>query len=249
VYLLEVMVFGLFSKDRAIKRAIEISTSIHRQSADRYAAMEKLKGAGSDDALFGLCRRFSMSADKTIEDQQEKQWVVDALAEKGAEALPAVRRYLQQAPALGYPLEVLTRIAEPATVLEVVDELLGREPPGYTRDPKRKVDVLEFLGEWSGASDEEVARRVVPYLADFDEGVRFRSVETIAQRPHALAAAGLAAALVRPEEESKRLKLRIAEVLAEHGMDLGDKVADVQPMLGVVLAGYGLHHDKLTRNS
>ena len=91
-----------------------------------------------------------------------------------------------------------------------------------------------------------------PLLRTWLEGipaghVRFAAVETIAQKPHPLAAAGLTAALVRPEEESKRLKLRIAEVLAANAMDLGDRLGDVSALLGDVLTGYSLHHDTLVR--
>jgi hypothetical protein len=239
------MVFGLFSKDRALKRAVEIATSVHRQSPDRYAAMEKLKSEGSDESLYGLCKRFGMNADKTIDDQQEKAWVCDVLADMGDKALPALRRYMKDAPNLGFPLIVLGRISSPATALEVIDEFLAREEPGYTRDPKRKTDVIEWLGEWDGASNDEIAQRVAPYLADFDEGVRIRATETLAERPSAVAADRLVAALIRPEEESKRLKLRIAEVLAKNGYDLGDHVSDVSAMLETDLTDYKLHHDKL----
>jgi hypothetical protein len=240
------MVFGLFSKDRSLKRALDVATSAFRQSADRYAAMEKLKSDGSDEALFMLCKRFSITADKTIEDQQEKQWVVDSLVEKGAAVLPALRRYMKDAAQLGYPLVVLSKVTDPAGVLDAIDELLAREEPGYTRDPKRKIDIIEFLAEWDPATAEQVCRRVAPYLADFDEGVRFKATETIAQKPHPMAAAALVTGMVRAEEESKRLKVRIAEVLAANAMDLGDKVSDVSALLPV-LGGFSLHHDKLIK--
>jgi hypothetical protein len=241
------MVLGLFSKDRALRRAVEIATNVHRQSADRYAAMEKLKGDGSEQSLYGLCRRFSITADKTIEDQQEKQWVVDTLAARGQAALAPLRRFMKDAIALGYPLLVLTRIGDPPAVLEVIDELLAREEPGYTRDPKRKSDILEWLGEWAPATPEQVCRRAVPYLEDFDEGVRFKAVETIAQRPHPLAAEPLARALVRAEEQSKRLRRRIAEVVAGEGLSLGQYSEAVTPLLGDVLAGFTVQGEALVR--
>jgi hypothetical protein len=241
------MVFGLFSKDRSLKRALEVATSVFRQSADRFAAMEKLKSDGSEASLFNLCKRFSVNADKTIEDHQEKEWVVEALVEKGAVALPAVRRYMRDAPGLHYPLSIVARIAEPPLVLEVVDELLAREEPGYTREPNRKMDIIEWLGEWQGASDEEVIRRIAPYLGDFDEGVRFKATDVVTQRPHAIASTGLARALVRPEEESKRLKLRIAEVMAANGFDLGEQSAAVTALIPGVLTGYRVENDRLVK--
>jgi HEAT repeat protein len=240
-------VFGLFSKDRALRRAMEKVTSKHAQSVDRFSAMEKLGKDGSEEALHALCTRFGFKYDKTIEDQQEKQWVVDTLVNKGADALPAVRRYMKTAPSLHYPLIVLGRIADKDTLFEIVDEILADEPPGYTRDPERRTDVLSWLGEWDEAPNKEVARRILPYLADFDENVRYKAVDSIGFKPSPEAAGPLVQALVREEEESRRLRQRIAEVLSENQWDLGERKADVAALLETQLSGYKMHHDRLVR--
>ena len=239
--------FGLFSKDRALRRAMDKVNNKFAQSVDRFAAMEKLGKEGSDDSLYALCRRFSFKYDKTIEDQQEKQWVVDTLVSKGEAALPAVRRYMKEAQTLHYPLIVVGRVAPPAVALEIIDELLASEPPGYTRDPERRADVIAWLGEWDEADAREVCRRVSPYLADFDENVRYKSVDTISLKPHSDAAEPLIAALVRPEEESRRLRVRIAEVLADNQWDLGERKSEVAALLepGQPLAGFKMHRDRL----
>jgi HEAT repeat protein len=239
--------FGLFSKDRSLKRAMDKVSNQHAQSPDRWAAMEKLGKAGTEDALFALCKRFSFKYDKTIEDAQEKEWVVDAVARKGDAALPALRRYMASASTLHYPLVILGKIAPPpTTVLDIVDEILATEPPGYTRDPERRTDVIAWLGEWEAGDAAEVAKRIIPYLADFDENVRYKAVDSIALKPHESAAEPLLAALTREEEESRRLKVRIAEVLAEQQWDLGDHKTQVSAMFeGGPLAGWKLHHDRL----
>jgi hypothetical protein len=240
-------VFGLFSKDRALKRAMDKVTSKHAQSVDRWAAMEKVAKDGSDEALYALCCRFGFKYDKTIEDQQEKQWVVDSLVAKGAQALPAVRRYMKTAPSLHYPMLVLGRVGDKKTIFEIVDEILADEPPGYTRDPERRTDVLSWLGEWEGGSNEEVTRRIIPYLADFDENVRYKAVDAIGLKPSAEAAGPLVAALVREEEESRRLRQRIAEVLADNQWDLGERKAEVATLLETQLGGYKMHRDRLVK--
>ena len=51
------MVFGLFSKEKSLQRTIERATNKLSQQADRWAALEKLREDGSDDALVGLCKR------------------------------------------------------------------------------------------------------------------------------------------------------------------------------------------------
>jgi HEAT repeat protein len=241
-------VFG-FSKERGLRRAMDKVMNKHAQSVDRFAAMEKLGKDGSDDALYALTKRFSFKYDKTIEDQQEKQWVVDTLISKGEASLPAVRRYMKEAQTLHYPLVVVGRVASIKTALEVVDEVLAAEPPGYTRDPERRTDLIAWLGECDDASNEEVTRRCIPYLADFDENVRYKAVDSIALKPHPSAAGPLVDALVREEEESRRLRVRIGEVLAENQWDLGEKKAEVSALMepGKALEQFKMHHDKLKR--
>ena len=83
---------------------------------------------------------------------------------------------------LAFPLRVLERIADHDKVLEVVDELFASEPPGYVRMPERRIDLIKWFREWKGATDDEVIPRVTPYVADFDENVRFTAIEGLGAR-------------------------------------------------------------------
>jgi hypothetical protein len=239
------MVFGLFSKERALKRAIDKATNKLAQHQDRWAAMDKLAKNGSEEALYALFKRFSFAYDKSVEDEQEKQWAVDTLVAKGEAVLGPMRKFMYEATSIAYPLEILGRVAKRDKVLEVVDDLMEREEPGYSRDPAKKQQLIGWLAEWKSGSDEDVASRVAPYLEDFDEGVRFAVTEALDQRPHEVAAGHLVKALVNPEEESGRLKVRIAEVLAAHDMPLGDHKSEVAELLKADLDGFQMKHDKL----
>lgn len=243
------MVFGLFSKEKALERAIKKATNKHAQSADRFAALEKLGNDGSDEALLGLCRRFSFNYDKTIDDEQEKQWVYETLVSKGEAALPALRTYMKTATSIAFPLRVLERVASGPDGLEIIDELLAVEEPGYTRDPTKRIQLIEWLGDWTEIDDAEVVKRVTPYLGDFDENVKFSTVEALSGRTTDDCAEALVTALTNPEEESKRLKVRIAEVMAEGKLDLCGKKAEVVAMLDNELTGFKLHRDKLQRSA
>jgi hypothetical protein len=207
------MVFGLFSKEKALQRTIEKATNKLAQQPDRWAALEKLKEEGSDEALVGLCKRFAITSTKGVEDEQEKLWVVETLVAKGGGALAALVRYMKNADQLAFPLKVLERIASHEQVLEVVDQLFASEPPGYVRMPDRRIDLLRWFGEWK-PTDDEFITRVSPYVTDFDENVRFAAIDGMAARDPAKIAPTLIAALVRPEEESGRIKRAIADVLA-----------------------------------
>ena len=221
------MVFGLFSKEKALQRTIEKATNKLAQQADRWAALEKLKEDGSEIALVGMCRRFAITSLKGVEDEAEKLWVVDTLVAKGPAALPAVVRYMKNADQLSFPLKVLERVAPRDKILDVVDQLLATEPPGYVRMPDRRIDLLRWFAEWKPASDDELVSRFTPYVTDFDENVRFSAIDGMASRDPAKIAPPLIAALVRPEEESGRIKRAIAEVLEKTKAPLGDQAAAV----------------------
>ncbi len=231
------MVFGLFSKDRALQRTIDKATNKLAQQPDRWGALERLREDGSDEALFGLCKRFGITAMKGVEDEQEKSWVGDVLVEKGAAVIPALVRYMKSAEQLSFPLRVLERVGDHDQQLAVVDELLASEPPGYVRMPDKRIDLLKWLAEHKSMTDDEVIARVTPYVTDFDENSRFTAIEGLSTKEPAKIAKPLIDALVRPEEESGRIRRTIVEVLERTKAPLGDRAAEVAGMLTGPLAG------------
>src|SRR2546430_16445225 len=135
--------FDLLSKEKRDERArarnIKQAINKYAQSADRLKALEGLADDASDDALYGLLRRFGMMYDKTIEDEQEKEWVFETLCEKGPAALPAVKRYLRSADSISWPLRLLDRLAPNKDAeIAMLEEVLARHEPGYERDPTKK---------------------------------------------------------------------------------------------------------------
>ncbi len=230
------MVFGLFSKERALQKTIEKATNKLAQQPDRWGALERLREDSSDEALYGLCKRFGITSLKGVEDEQEKAWVVDVLVEKGGASLVPVVRYMKGAEQLAFPLKVLERIADHDKVLQVVDEIFASEPPGYVRMPERRIDLIKWFCEWKGASDDEVIPRVEPYLPDFDENVRFTVIDGLAVRDPKKIAKPLIDALLRPEEESGRIRRTIFEVLERTKAPLGERADQVKAMLTAPLA-------------
>ena len=225
------MVFGLFSKEKSLQRTIAKATNKLAQQPDRWSAMERLRDEGSEEALYGLCRRFSIVSHKSSEDEQEKSWAVDALVAKGEVAIGPVRRYLKNHAQLAFALQVLGRIVPKERALQVIDELFESEPPGYTRDPERRLDLIKWLGEWSGATADDVFPRLLPYLKDHSEDVRYFAAEALAHRDLPRVAPALLDALVNPEEEAGRFKRLLAEQLAAAKHPLGDRADAAKQVL------------------
>jgi hypothetical protein len=212
--------FDLLSKDkrdeRARSRNIAQAVNKYAQSADRMKALEALADDGSDDALYGLLKRFGMMYDKSIEDEQEKEWVFETLVGKTRFALPAVKKYLFAAESISWPLRVLDKIATDVDEeIAVVEEVMERHEPGYERDPTKKMQLLSHLGS---LKHPKAAKLAAPYLKDMDEGVRFTAAEALLrQKNEAVGREPLLELFTSDAEESLRIRIKIAEGFADLG--------------------------------
>jgi len=216
--------------EKARTKNIARATDKYKQSVDRMRALEALLEDGSEEALFGLLRRFGVTYDKSIEDEQEKEWVCEVLVKKGSDVLPAVKRYLKSADSVSWPLRVLSGITETrAEELAVLGEILERHEPGYERDPTKKTQIISHLGQMK---QDGVSERIVGYLEDMDEGVRFATVEALLRHKNeTVARAPLLTRFTSAEEESLRLRRRIAEGFAELGWRVQEFRAAVEKVL------------------
>ncbi len=300
------MVFGLFSKEKSLQKTVEKAINKLAQQPDRLGALERLRDDGSEEALFGLCKRWGVTSMKAVEDEQEKHWVVDTLVSAGRipfkfievtgevaklqpgraagiteratvtfagipleitavddktttvklgatakaakpgstgeamisphPALTPLSRYMKSAEQLGFPLRVLERVADRDTIMTVVEDLFASEQPGYVRMPERRIDLLRWFSEWKPATDDELVSHLTPYVADFDENVRFTAIDGMATRDPAKIAPPLIAGLLNPDEESGRIKRTIVEVLVKAKAPLGDKAKEVAAALTGPLA-------------
>jgi hypothetical protein len=227
-------VLDLFSKDgreqRAREKAIKAAINKFSQSPDRMKALQTLRDDGSPEALYGMLRRFGVMYDKSIEDEQEKDWVFDTLVAKGGVVLGPLKKYLQAADSISWPLRMLEKIvATKEEQIDVVQEVLERHEPGYERDPTKKIQLLNHLG---GLKHARVPPLATPYLADMDEGVRYAAAETLLrQGDEAAARLPLLDHFVSPQEDSLRIRILIADGFAERGWSVGERRADVEKLI------------------
>lgn len=210
---------GFLSKEGRDRRSLEKNAARavnkYAQSPDRYKAMQSLINEGSPESIFAVLRRFGMMYDKSIEDEQEKEWLFDSLVEKGAAIIPQVERYLLAADSISWPLRLLSKVAGKEHEIDVIKKVLERHEPGYERDPSKKIQLLNHL---AAMKDSAVAPLAAPYLADMDEGVRYAAAEGLIRLGNEEAAREtLIAHFVDEKEDSLRVRLVIADGLADQG--------------------------------
>ncbi len=204
-------------------------TNPYTQSADRYVSMEKLLNDGSDEALVGLMKRFTVVATKSIEDEEEKGWVYRQLSGLGVKVLPALKQFCLESENVAWALRILEDVANEEQEWEVLDAMLERHPPEYARDPKTKLQILTHVAE---IDDPHVVDTLLKYLEDPDEGVRFFTVEQLIDIGDERAKGPLVARLGNKQEDSIRLRTRLLDGLAVFGWDVSEYQAVITANLG-----------------
>jgi thioredoxin-like negative regulator of GroEL len=216
------------------------------QSADRFSSLEVLRDDGSPEAVEGLLSRFTIRYDKSIEDEQEKQFVFDELCKMGGKILPSLQKHLRNAESISWGLKVLHEVATADESWPILADLCERNDNTYTRDPSKKIQLLVYLGEHS---DPRAVKALVPYLTDMDEGVRFVAVEALLRHKDAeTAREPLLVLLTNEKEDSRRIKKRILDGFADLGWDVKGYSGTVEKMLDDMLPGSRLdNHGKIKR--
>jgi hypothetical protein len=221
--------FGGGTAKSKIDKHVKVITNPYTQSADRYASMEKLLADGSDEALVGLMKRFTSVATKSIEDEEEKGWVYRQLSGLGAKVLPALKQFCLESENVAWALRILEDVANEEQEWEVLDAMLERHPPEYARDPKTKLQILTHVAE---IDDPHVVEKLLEYLEDPDEGVRYFAVEQLIDIADERAKAPLIARLGNKQEDSIRLRTRLLDGLAVLGWDVSEFQAIITANLG-----------------
>lgn len=201
--------------DREMARLERLVSSKMTQNLDRQDAIRELSEMGTGRAARVLLKRFNWSMEPSITDQEEKEAAAAGIVAAGSDALAPIREYCQKAESLHWPLRVLKDIVNGD---ELVDELLGvldQFDTEYLRNPEPKVQLLERLHDYQ---TEDVRIAVEPFVGDVNESVRFAAVTTVLAIGNAASVEALVAAI--EDEESLRVKNKIAQGLAETGWEI-----------------------------
>lgn len=229
-----------------LHRHVQRAKNKDAQSVDRFASLEVLRDDGSPEAIEGLFGRFTIRYDKSIEDEQEKQWVFDELVKMGDKVLGPLQKHLRAADSIAFGLKILHEVATPDQAWPILADVCERNDNTYTRDPSKKIQLVNYLGE---QPDLRCGKALLPYLEDMDETVRFTAVEGLLRHKDAeTAREPLLNRLTNEKEESRRIKVRILEGFADLGWDVKGFSGTVEKMLPDLLPGSRLdNHGKIKR--
>jgi hypothetical protein len=191
------------------------------QNYDRQEAIEELSKLATAESAAVLLKRFNWSMDPSITDQDEKESAARGIAAAGEKALDPIREYCKKAESLTWPLKVLKEIVPRERFAEELLAVLDLFDTDYVRNAQPKVQLIAMLEEYPS---EDVRVAVEPFLQDASEPVRFTAVATIFGMNDSSVVPSLIAAL--EQEESLRVKNRIAQGLGERGWAVPEELAD-----------------------
>jgi hypothetical protein len=202
-------------KERSLQKNCAKAANKNIKPEDRRPALYSLLEEGGEEAVSALLKRFTFIYDTNIVvDEEEKNMVYEGLVEMGTKILPQLRQHLHTASTLSWGLRLAKRLCDHEVQWSLLEEILADYEPGYERDPTRKEQLMTFLGEYS---DPRAVQALLPYLKDDDEGVRFTTIESLLMQKDEQAREPLLELLTQEEEESLRIKHRIAEGFCDTG--------------------------------
>jgi hypothetical protein len=190
------------------------------QNYDRQEAIDELAKAGTAEAAEALLRRFSFTMEPSITDQDEKESAAEGIVAAGEAAIEPIRRYCVRAESLTWPLKLLRRIVAEDKIVDELLALLDEFDVEYMRNPEPKIQLISVLEEYPS---NDVRAAVEPFLSDVNETVRFHAAVTVFSMNDAASVPALVKAL--GEEESLRIKNRIAAGLVEKGWAIPSELA------------------------
>ncbi len=225
--------------EKSLDKHVARAKNKDAQSVDRFGSLEALAAATEkpelrSKAVLGLLGRFAMRYDKTIEDEQEKEYCFEQLRRLGTVILPELEQHLKSADSIAWGLKLLGEFGSHEQVWPLLERMCAANDNNYTRDPSKKNQLLHFLGEHA---DPRAGIALIPYLEDVDEGVRFTTIEGLVRHKPEEARQPMLALLANPKEESRRIKRRIAEGLAETGWDVREAGNAVEKLIIDLLPG------------
>ena len=169
--------------DAKIAKLASLAANPFAQPEVRVQKMERLLEDGSEAALRGVLQRFAANAQGQIADEEEKQWLITALVNKGEAAVTPLEDYIRGEAKLTFALAAYAKVVGDARAAGFFAAQLRRLGPDDHRSIEAKQQLLAAWVERVPAAD--ILAELAPFLQDHSDDVRWQVLETIEQAAQA----------------------------------------------------------------
>jgi hypothetical protein len=180
------------SKDKSgipwsLQRKMKKALNKFIQAPERQGALRDLVQDASDPAL--------------TTDETEKEYVHDSLVAFGARIIPFLVESIKTGDSIQWQLNIYKELVSEEDLLQSLLGIIAEFDTEYEKNPQRKIQIIEALGEWKSPMVVEALAR---FLDDVDETVRYATVGSmLEQDPELMRDKLLQRAL---EDESNRIR-------------------------------------------
>ena len=207
--------FGLFGGSK-VDRLVKKLTNAWVQTQERQRIMHVLADMGTDEALFGLLKRFSYRTEQSIVDEDEKQMALRLVVAAGNDVIPAIERYVEQYDRVYYPLKALKEIAGIDVAVELILRVLDKAEDYDGRINEQKNQLVSNLRDFQHPLIQE---RLIKLCNDENDEVRLKAIDALSTYGEEVALTAIAERLL-DENESPSVKAVLFEQLLEDGWSL-----------------------------
>jgi hypothetical protein len=203
------------------------------QNYDRQEAIQALSDMASAEAVEVLLKRFTFHMDPSITDQEEKDAAFRGILRAGRNAIEPVRAFAAKAESLAWPMKITRELLDEGEYIEELLRWLAKWDTDYAKFVDPKVQILVALEEHRHPRIREEVER---FLEDVNEPARFHAASTLLAQDDIAAVPALEKLML--EEESVRIRTRVAEGLASRAWPLSEETRAA--VRNVLPAGYSV---------
>ena len=215
----------IFGGDEAqLKRHARRMVNLNAQAEDREASAIWLAENGSPDAIQGLLNRFTVKYEQGMKDAAEKENIYRLLIGIGPSVVEPTIAWARANQNFAQPIRLVEHFRGPEAAVGLLLEMLAAENDPF--NPEKKRQILIHLADFR---DERIIEGAHSAVRDFDEGVRYAACDALlAQEEDGPELRGiLLGILADRDEDSNRMKVRIAEAFHQRGWNLSDQAESI----------------------
>lgn len=223
--------------EKKIDKVAKLATNPFAQPDVRMREMQRLLQEGTPYAYRGLLRRFAANANGQIADEEEKQWLEDAIVDVGETIREPLQVFIRENKTLSYALRAYERIFGEQEAVRFFLEVLEKHGPDAYRQSEAKQQIALALVEHT--DDPRVLAGLVPFSEDHSDDVRWVVLDAIESADGAGTLTDAAKAqylevmgrILTDDATGPRVQRRVAEFLKDKGWAVGLDEGEVCPLL------------------
>jgi len=223
------------NKETQLKRHAKKVSNLNAQADEREASAQWLAEEGSSQAIGALLKRFSINYEQRMKDIKEKEYIYKLLERQGSSVIEPAKEWMRRNPHFAYPIQLVAKFEGEEATISFLLELLALENDDFS--PQKKLQLLSHL---QNHKHESICPTILPYLKDFNEDVRFATIEAIAVQKDNQAITPLLEQM--EQEASNRLRHRIASIFSAEDWSVTPFENRIQEKIPV---GFSLQGDRL----